>query len=196
MSCYIEEEVNKVAKILIREVLDENFLNTLSLEQLFNIKKNINNEIEMIDLNTSKVNGILGKINNEIIYYFAEFEKGNIDLIYEARLIKKYDNGMYLSVPLGVIFKNPIIVSIGPSIPVKLLFSGDVESNINTSIKQYGINNVLLEIYVEINVQEKIIFPFSSKYVDICFELPLVIELISGKVPESYLNSDKFDIIE
>ena len=49
---------------------------------------------------------------------------------------------------------------------------------------------------IEIVVKEKVAFPFSSEYIDVFLNLPLVIELISGKVPENYLNNEKFDIIE
>lgn len=55
---------------------------------------------------------------------------------------------------------------------------------------------MLLEMSIEIIVKEKVAFPFSSDYVDVSLTLPLVIELISGKVPENYLNNEKFDIIE
>lgn len=196
MSKYVQEEVNRVSKILIRDILDEKFLNSLDLDNLFKVVKDSNNEIEIIDFNTTKVNSILGNINNEVLYYFSEFDKGNIDVLYVSKIFKKYDDGVFISVPLGIIFQNPIIVSVGPNIPVKLLFSGDVESNIITSIKQYGINSVLLEISVEVKVREKIIFPFSSEYVDVYLEVPLVIELISGKVPENYIKSEKFGIME
>lgn len=196
LSFYVEEEVNKVSKILIRDILDKEFLKQLDMIDLFEIQRNSNNEIEMINFNTIKINEILGIVNDEVIYYFDEFDKGNMDLIYDSRLFERYDEGMYLSVPLGSILKNPIINSIGPKIPVKLFFSGDVESNVVTSVKQYGINSILLEIDIEIVVTEKIIFPFSSKYVDVILEVPLIIELISGKVPESYLNNEKFGIIE
>ena len=77
-----------------------------------------------------------------------------------------------------------------------MLLSGQVESDISTSIKQYGINNVLLEIDADIKVREKIIFPFSSHYVDVKLKVPLIIELISGKIPENFLNSQNSDIIK
>ena len=101
-----------------------------------------------------------------------------------------------LSVPLGVVFSNPLFVNVGPRIPIRLKFSGQVEADISTSIKQYGINSVLLEMNIEIMVREKISFPLTSAYVEVSLSLPLVIELISGKVPENYLNSEKFGIME
>lgn len=200
ISLYVYDEVNRVSKVLIREILDENFFKEFDLDSLFVIERNVDGEIELIDFNTGKLNDILGKINDEVVHNFKEFDKGNVLSIYDnSSIFKKYvtdsGSGIVLDVPLGIAFSNPIIVSIGPKVPIKLIFSGQVESDIDVSIKQYGINNVLLQINVKVVVYEKIIFPFSNHYVNVELDLPLVIELISGKIPENYLNNEKFDII-
>lgn len=189
LSAYVEEEVNRVSKILIRDILDKDFLDSLNLDDLYIVERNSNNELEMVNFNMGKINEILGIINDEIIYYFDKFERGEVELLYEAKLFDKIKDYMIIEVPLGSVLNNPILSNIGPKMPIKLLFSGDVEADVDTSIKEYGINNVLLEIDVKIVVVEKIIFPFSSRSVEIFFDFPLAIELISGKVPENYLNS-------
>lgn len=198
MSVYVYEEVDRVTKMLIREVLDEEFLNSLNINDLYKISNELNGNI--IDYDVVKVNKILGIINKKISDRLHDFDSGEVDLIYEGTSFLKYSKddsvGMAIKVPIGILFSNPIISSIGPKVPVRLLLSGQVESDLVTSIKQYGINNVLLEIDINILVNEKIVFPFSSRYVDVNFEFPLVIKLISGKVPENYLNTEKFDIIE
>ena len=201
MSDYVTEEVNKVSKILIRKILEDNFWNDIVIDDLFIVNKNESGEIELIDLNTKKVNEILWKSNNVILYYFNEFDKGNVELINKySDVFNRYmtgeKSGLYINVPLGIAFSNPILFSIGPSIPVKILLSGQIESEIVTNVKQYGINSILFEIRVKIRVCEKIIFPFCNRYVDVELEMPLVVELISGKVPENYLNNQKSDIIE
>lgn len=198
MSIYVYEEVDRVTKMLIREVLDEEFLASLNINDLYKVNDNLG--VSSIDYDVVKVNKILGIINNKISDRLHDFDSGEVDLIYEGTSFLKYSKGdsvgMAIKVPIGILFSNPIITSIGPKVPVRLLLSGQVESDLVTSIKQYGINNVLLEIDIEIVISEKIIFPFSSRYVDVNFEFPLVIKLISGKVPENYLNTEKFDIIE
>lgn len=199
MSIYVYEEVDRVTKMLVREVLDEEFLNSLNIKDLYFLNFDENN-FRIIDYNVVAVNKILGIVNNKISARLNDFDCGNVELMYEGTNFIKYVNGdkhgVALNVPLGVMFSNPIFVSVGPKVPIRLLLSGQVESDLVTSIKQYGINNALLEIKVQIVVSEKIIFPFSSKYVDVSFDFPLVVELISGKVPENYLNNEKFDIIE
>lgn len=201
IAVFVYDEVNKVSKMLIREILDESFFNGLNIDSLFVVERNSAGEVELINFDTGKLNDVLGRINDRIIYYFEEFDNGNVEAIYgDLGIFKKYkingDDGIYLDVPLGIVFSNPIISNIGPKVPIKIVFSGQVESDIETSIKQYGFNSALLEIDVKIRVVEKVIFPFSSQYVDVVLNLPLVIELISGKVAYNYLNSWKSDILE
>jgi len=197
MAKYVYDEVNKTSKMLIRDILNEEFIKGLDLDNLFIIEKNAYNEIELIDFDITKLNTILGIVSDEVAIKFKEFNNGDsFDSYYSSNLIKRYDNGIMLSVPLGIIFGNPLFVNFGPRIPIKLKFSGQVDADISTSIKQYGINSVLLEMNIEIMVREKVSFPLASEYVDVSLTLPLVIELISGKVPENYLNSEKFDIME
>ena len=201
MSSYVTEEVDKVSKILIRKILNDDFFDKFDLKKLFHISKKNDGEIEMIDFDTVEVNRVLGNINDEIIYYFNEFDNGNISLIEKySNVFNNYvsgdQRGVFINIPIGIIFSNSMVFGVGPSIPIKILLSGQVKSDIKTSIKQYGINNVLLEIDVVIEVKEKIIFPFSSKYVNVSLEMPLVLELISGKVPENYLNTQNSDIIK
>lgn len=203
MADYVTEEVNKISKILIRKILNNDFIDGLDVDNLFVVVRNDNDDnlIEMIDLNTAKVNNILGKVNDEILYYFSEFDHGNVELFSKySTVFNNYtiggNRGIYINVPLGIVFSNPVLFGIGPNIPIKILLSGQVESNIITSIKQYGINNALLELKLEIRAREEIIFPFSNRYVDVKLEIPLIIELISGKVPENYLNTQNSGIIE
>lgn len=201
MSDYVTEEVNKISKILIRKILEDNFWNDISLNDLFDVNKNESGEIDLIDLNTQKVNEILGKSNNIILYYFNEFDKGNVELINKySDVFNRYlvgeKSGLFINVPLGIAFSNPILFSVGPKIPVKILLTGQIESEILTNVRQYGINSILFEVSISIKACEKIIFPFSNHYVDVELTVPLVVELISGKVPENYLNSQKFGIME
>lgn len=197
ISTYVYDEVNKTSKMLIRDILNENFIKGLDLDNLFVIEKNSFDEIELIDFDITKLNTILGIVSDEVVEKFKEFNNGDsFEGYYSSNLIKKYDNGVMLSVPIGIVFANPLFTNMGPRIPIKLKFSGQVEADVVTSIRQYGINSVLLEMNIEIMVREKISFPLTSEYIDVSLSLPLVIELISGKVPENYLNNEKFDIIE
>ena len=78
--------------------------------------------------------------------------------------------------------------NIGPKIPIKLNLIGDVISNIETKVTNYGINNALLEIGVYVEVSSKINLPFISKTVKVSNVIPISMKVIEGKVPQMYLN--------
>ena len=58
-----------------------------------------------------------------------------------------------------------------------------------TNVKEYGINNSLITVSVEIKVELMVILPFSTDYVNITNYVPIAIKLIQGKVPQVYGGS-------
>ena len=88
---------------------------------------------------------------------------------------------------------------IGPKIPVRLHYTGDVNSNITTKITSYGINNALIEIGVHLEVTVQVILPFSSSVKKLENDIPIAIKMIQGKIPSFYSgsilkNSDTFTL--
>ena len=78
------------------------------------------------------------------------------------------------------------VANLGPVIPLRMSFLGQVSSHLKTKVTSYGINNLLLEVYVEVEIKEKISLPKSSDIVAIKVEAPLSIKVISGVVPNYY----------
>ena len=74
----------------------------------------------------------------------------------------------------------------GPKIPVRVEFVGSVLTNINTTIKEYGINNALIEMVIQIELKEKIILPILSKEILITNEVPVSYKIINGNIPNYY----------
>ena len=97
-------------------------------------------------------------------------------------------NEEYFYVPSGIIFNNTLLSNIGPKIPIKLKLVGNVTSGIVNEVKEYGINNSLITISMEISVELKVILPLTTDYINITNYIPLAIKLIQGKVPVYYGN--------
>ena len=81
------------------------------------------------------------------------------------------------------IFKRIVI---GPKIPIKLKMVGNVTSGITTEVEEYGINNSLITISMEVCVEIQVVLPLTTDYVSITNYIPLAIKLIQGKVPVYY----------
>ena len=76
---------------------------------------------------------------------------------------KKLKNGIIYEVPVGVVFGNSLLSNIGPKIPVKIKYSGNVSLDIKTRVSEYGLNSALIEVYVLVEVTQRTILPFQSK---------------------------------
>ena len=96
------------------------------------------------------------------------------------------DSGIVCEVPLGALTGNGFVANLGPVIPLRMSFLGQVSSHLKTKVTSYGINNLLLEVYVEVEIKGKISLPKSSDIVAIKVEAPLSIKVISGVVPNYY----------
>ena len=148
-------------------------------------------EIETIDFNTKKINIILKEINHNILTKIQKLEMGEIkDLqvsnIFKEGKYKKIKRGVLCELPLNVLKNNITLSNIGPTIPIKLSFSGNVKTKTKTTTKNYGINNIVVEVIVVVEINEQITMPTSSKETTLTIEAPLVLKIIQGKVPEYY----------
>lgn len=175
---YSESKIRENSIRIINDVVKEELLN-ISMDDLIYITKNSDNDIQMIDYNTKKVNAILNLTTTNILSKLNELKITNLKT-------SKYKNGFIEEVPIGVIFDNVFFSNMGPKIPVKMTLTKDVYSNILTSIKEYGINNALLTISINISVNEKVIVPFMTKDISISLDIPISVKLIQGNIPIYY----------
>ena len=163
-----------------------------SNNNLFFITKSNTDDIQTVDFNPILVNKILTIATKTAQENLLLFEKGDINISESLGLdLKnaKQKKGVIFEIPIGVIFKNSLLSNIGPNIPIKLHYIGDINSNITTKITQYGINNAMLEVGIKMEVVAKIIFPFTSKNVNLTCNIPLAIKIIQGRVPNYYGGS-------
>ena len=100
--------------------------------------------------------------------------------------IKNLKNGVISEIPMGIISNNVLLSNIGPKIPVKLNLIGNVVSSVETTVKNYGINSALIEIYAKVEVTEEVIIPFQTERIKIVNNIPVAIKIINGKVPDYY----------
>ena len=61
-----------------------------------------------------------------------------------------------------------------------------METKVNTNIKNYGINNALIEITLEIKVKEEVILPINTEEIIVTQSIPLAMKIIEGTVPNYY----------
>lgn len=188
---YAELETKKLSSIVINRAVNKQLANGMNIDEMFNIIKNDNGEIATIDFNPAIVNKVLNTTTNVVLINLKAIEEGNIDFVELPDILISYDkdklkNGIIYEIPLGTITNSGFLSNLGPKIPIKLNIIGSVESNVKTNIKEYGINNALVEIYIRISVTEQINVPFISKRVTVTSDIPVALKVIQGSVPKYY----------
>ena len=187
---YLSSEVERITSNVVDSTINDLLTQEIN-DSLFFITKNDKNEVEMIDYNTEKVNFLLKNINQSIYSKLYNLEEGNINqLLLSSSLTgidyRFIDSGIVCEIPLGSLSWNGFLANLGPIIPVKMSFLGQVSSNLKTKVTSYGINNLLLEIYIHVEIKEKISLPKSSEVATVKIDAPLSLKIISGVVPNYY----------
>lgn len=192
---YATSEVRRISTLVINDSINKD-ITTMNLDNIFTTTKNKNNEIVTIDLNTNNINKILNSVNktiqsnlkkvaagkiNDLDNYFEDFS----DIDYE-----EIQNGIVYYIAAGNLSGNILTNNIGPKIPIKFEMSGDVVSTIDSQIKEYGINNAMIEIKIKVSVTMLVNIPFVSKEVKVNTSTPLIMKIIQGTIPEYYLGSN------
>lgn len=187
---YLNSEVERVASNVVDSVIHDLLTEEIN-NSLFSITRNDENEVEMIDYNTSKVNSLLSNINEAVYLRLYQLEEGDVSEFFLSSSLsgldyRFLDSGIVCEIPLGSLTGNGFLANLGPIIPVKMSFLGQVNSNLKTKVTSYGINNLLFEVYIQVEIKEKITLPKSSDVSTIKIEAPLSIKVISGVVPDYY----------
>ena len=165
------------------------------------INKAVNDEIKKINIkdlltnnegyNVAKINEIENLLDKKIQYLLTNIDDGQIDEYFIPKRVKtgrfnKIKYGVLCDVSIGSIRNSTLFANVGPTIPIKLLFSSGINSNIDVDISEYGINNAIIKVYFNATINEQITMPISSKRKKISIRKIIAIDIIKGEIPNYY----------
>lgn len=162
--------------------------------KLYEIIYGSNDDIKTIVYNSSEVNKFLDAVTENVYDMFNNLEYGDLSKINIRENIVVNDkknftkDGIVIMIPSGIVSNNYLFANLGPRIPVKISLTGEFESCISTKVEEYGLNNALISIYINIKATEQITMPFITEKVEIENQIPLSIYVVNGKIPEYYIN--------
>lgn len=162
--------------------------------ELYEIIYGNNDDIKTIVYNSSEVNKFLDAVTENVYDMFNNLEYGDLSRINIRENIVVNDkknfakDGIVIMIPSGIMSNNYLFANLGPKIPVKISLTGEFESCISTKVEEYGLNNALISIYINIKATEQITMPFITEKVEIENQIPLSIYVVNGKIPEYYIN--------
>ena len=177
---YSEIEMKRVVTTTINKTINEIEIS----DNLFIMKSD--DDIKIIDYEPKALNTIISNITNNVYDNLKLISEMDNDTLKKFNISK---NIFYI--PSFIIFNSPLLNNLGPKIPIKLELIESVNSNMETKVTEYGINNSLIEVNVKVNVTVKMILPLSSKDVNVSVIVPLTVKIIQGNIPEYYFGNLK-----
>lgn len=156
------------------------------LSNVLTIHKNKKDEIINISYNMKNAYAVINVIANRLKNDYQSIESGNKKIEYYDEELSDMNDGLILSIPIGVASDKIFLANLGPKIPIKVKFIGTILTNLKTRVQNYGINNVLIEIYVDVSLTHEITTPVTFQNKELNYEILIGAQVISGEVPSYY----------
>ncbi len=189
---YMEVQTKRMGIEVLRNTGSEELNKLLKNNKYYEIVKNNDGEIESINFDTTILNEALIIVSKNVRKKLNELEEGKnlpSEMFYN-NLNKKIKNKIVYMMPIGIVFNNAFLYNLGPKIPVKIEYSGNVGLDVKTSVKAYGVNSALIEVYVYVEVTQRTILPFTSKDTKLTSKIPIVLKVVKGSVSNYMSNNN------
>lgn len=193
LMAYAESETRKLTILVINKAITKQMSDSWA-NDIFNVVYNDKGEIILIDFNSQNTAKILSTMTSLIELNLRAIEEGKIDMLelpnnslesYDMDLLEK---GIITYIPFGIATGSSLLYNLGPKIPVKLSLLGDVITGFSTDVTEYGINNALIKLMIDVKVDTRIILPIISEEITINANIPIAMKVVQGKIPDYYMN--------
>ncbi len=176
--------INKLNETILTNYRVKDLYQELDLLNAISLSKNKEGEIISVDFDLETIYTALSALT----VYLQNALQDNDDL---KQILSYYDeylsvknNALILSIPIGNNY--PYLASLGPKIPVSIKYLNYVASNVRINLTDYGINNVLISIYIDIQITNEFIIPSSNKTQTNSYSILVSSKIIKGSVPDYY----------
>lgn len=169
-----QAKAEQIAKLAISDAVTKRISQQgVDFNQIVIMEKDNEGTINAVNFNFKEYSRIVGETTSRIQNRLKEFEEEHTQT----------------SIPLGVATKNVFLEHIGPDIPISFVPIGAVKTRLETRMKQAGINMVLVTVYINVEVNLRIIIPFATEQHLVTTTIPITEALIVGKVPQYLYNN-------
>ena len=177
----VEEKINKLSNDIIMDSFNKNLINEHDINNILKLTKNKEDEIIAVDFDLEKAYQVSMSLTKNIKKSLNKITFTNDEIIKHPK-----KDGYILFLPVGVASDNPYFANLGPKIPIKITFIGNLVTGLKTKVKDYGINSALIEVYINVSLSEEVLIPYISKKINNNCEILLSSQIVEGVVPSIY----------
>ena len=178
-------KITKYVRVNLEKEIYDYVFNTFSrkimknedLKNTLEINYNREGEIISIDYDFAKCYNLLGK-SIKILHDNANrinIKKDNYD-----------QDKNVLFVYLGNLSDNYYLQQLGPRIPIKVNILNNIKMSFSTKVSAYGINTILLELYLNVITETSFIGPIKMEQFNNKYKLIVASTVLNGKIPQYY----------
>lgn len=169
---------------LTKYYLNDTIKKYLNIDTSDYIKLNlVNNNIVNVDIDNNQCNVLLNNIIKDLESNIYKMESGEITDYHNLEMLRS-NNGIVVFMPIGVATNNTLLARLGPKVPVKVSFLENIDSYVDVEVENYGINNSLIKLYINIKIEEIVELPIERDRNNIEYKFLLASKLINGEVPD------------
>lgn len=182
--------INRFNETILTNYTVKNLYNEIAtLDEVIKIVQNSKEEIISVDFNLESVYKALSIITNYLKESVEDEETRKEALENYNEWLSADVDGIVLRLPLGVASDNIFTANLGSKIPVKISYVGYVGSSVRINLENYGINNVLVSVYIDCSITNEIIVPTLKDKIKHQYSILVASKIIQGTVPKYYGGS-------
>ncbi len=177
----VEKNANKSIHSYLYNMFSVDVLSNEEMMKIVDINMNSEGEVVAVDY---RFDIAYKYLSNEMTKVFNNARSVNVKMEYYD-----YEKDIFF-VPLGIINKgNILITDFGFKIPCKVTYFTDMRMFFKTKVSSYGVNNLLVELYLAVNVENTLLSPSSFYEFSNYYEIIVASKVVVGKIPVYYGNS-------
>ncbi|MFF5995916.1 sporulation protein YunB [Lysinibacillus sp. KU-BSD001] len=192
---YAEVQTEKVASYVVSKAINSRTSSVLDVNDIIvDLPPGTSDSMVTTKLNTDIINQVRAETTALVKEYLEQAENGDLSRLPSLENVE-YDvgrmeagDGIVFFVPMGQALNLPLLGNLGPTIPIRFHIIGNVHSGVESTIREFGINNAYVEVSIHLEVNVQIIIPFASKSTRVEQYIPVAIGLIRGTVPHIYTD--------
>ena len=188
-----KSETQKIGTEAINDAITKKIVGEVEMEKLIIIDKDQNGDISSVQFDSKVYTKVLSEATNQVQKYVRAIETGEVQHAESeegedgtVNQDEGQEGGIVYTIPLGQATKNALLAHLGPKVPVKFTAVGHVKANMSHKLESTGINNTLISLFIDIEVDVKVIIPFATDKQLVETSVPIGVVFVSGKVPEFY----------
>ena len=174
------KNVNKSVYNSVFSIVGSDELGSEELLDVISLSKNNDGEVISIDY---KMNIAYDVLSDCIEDLYSSITSLDMNSLYKSGI-----NNVYY-IPMGLIYNNVLLDNLGFRIPCKINFISDIDIGFKTKVKDYGVNYLLIELYLVVDIKNYIMSPSTYKEFGETYEILVASKIVMGRIPMYFGDS-------